>query len=70
MEFDQNFECGNLDSAYLLSDMEYNLLMKVDTNSRGNTIWFMFKVSGGFRVGQKYKFNIHNFARNLDKFYS
>ena len=44
--------------------------MKVDTNSRGNTIWFMFKVVGGFKVGQKYKFNILNFSRNLDKFYN
>jgi hypothetical protein len=66
--FDQNFECGNLDSAYLQTVNEYNLLMKVDTNTRGNTFWFMFKVSG-FRTGHNYKFNILNFSRKLDKFY-
>lgn len=43
--FDQNFECGNLDSVYLTSTWEYELLMKVDTNTRGNTYWFMFKVT-------------------------
>ena len=42
--------------------------MKVDTNTRGNTYWFYFKVSN-FRVGQRYTFNIYNFTRNLDKFY-
>lgn len=67
--FDQNFECGNLDSVYLHSQYEYNLLMKVDSNTRGYTYWFMFKVSD-FRVGQTYRFNILNFTRDLAKFYS
>ena len=69
LTFDQNFECGNLDSAYLHGAHEYNLVMKVDTNTRGNTYWFMFKVSD-FAIGQKYKFNIMNFSRNMDKFYN
>ena len=69
LTFDQNFECGNLDSAYLHGLHEYNLAMKVDTNTRGNTYWFMFKVSD-FAVNQKYKFNIMNFSRNMDKFYN
>ena len=43
--------------------------MKVDTNTRGNTYWFMFKVTN-FTVGQKYKFNLVNFSRNAEKFYS
>jgi hypothetical protein len=42
--------------------------MKVDTNTKGNTYWFMFKVSD-FQVGMTYKFNILNFSRNLEKFY-
>lgn len=69
LEFDQNFECGNLDSAYLKTDYEYDLLMKVDTNTRGNTYWFYFKVSG-FMVGMLYRFNIVNFTRNVELFYS
>ena len=43
--------------------------MKVDSNTRGYTYWFMFKVSD-FRVGQTYRFNILNFTRDLAKFYS
>ena len=69
LEFDQNFECGNLDSVYLRSDYEYDCLLKVDTNTRGNTYWFMFKVSE-FMVGLTYKFNILNFSRNVEKFYA
>lgn len=45
LDFDQNFEGGNLDSVYLVSEYEYNLVMKVDTNTKGNTYWFMFKVA-------------------------
>jgi len=54
--------------VYFVNLHEYNLLMKVDTNTRGNTYWFMFKVND-FVVGQRYKFNIFNFTRNLDAFY-
>ena len=43
--------------------------MKVDSNTRGYTYWFMFKVSE-FRVGRTYRFNILNFTRDLAKFYS
>ena len=42
--------------------------MKVDTNTRGNTYWFNFKVSN-FIIGKRYTFNVFNFTRNLDKFY-
>lgn len=44
LQFDSNFESGNLDSVYLVSEVEYNLLCKVDTNTKGNTYWFYFKV--------------------------
>ena len=44
LQFDGNFESGNLDSAYLSRPCEYNLLLKVDTNTKGNTHWFYFKV--------------------------
>lgn len=72
MNFDSNFESGNIDSVYLHNittiSQEYNLLIKVDTNTRGNTYWFYFKVSN-FIIGMKYKFNILNFTRSLENFY-
>jgi hypothetical protein len=68
LRFDQNFECGNLDSAYIHSCEEYNLLIKVDSNTRGNTYWFYFSVEGG-RTGVRHTFNIFNFTRSMEKFY-
>ena len=47
LQFDSHFECGNLDSAYLVNENEYNLLMKVDTNTKGNSFWFYYKVTNG-----------------------
>lgn len=46
LAFDSNFECGNLDSVYVVNENEYNLLMKVDTNTKGSSFWFYFKVKG------------------------
>ena len=69
LSFDSNFESGNLDSVYVHNinqkRHEYNLLMKVDTNTCGNTHWFYFKVTN-FKVGElTYRFNILNFNRNI-----
>ena len=33
LHFQSNFESGNLDSAYILNESSYNLLLKVDTNT-------------------------------------
>ena len=68
LRFDQNFEGGNLDSAYIINPYQYNMLLKVDSNTRGNTYWFFFSVQD-FKVGQRYTFNIQNFTRSMDKFY-
>jgi len=34
--FDANFESGNLDMAIKVKDFEYDLYMRVDTNTRGH----------------------------------
>jgi hypothetical protein len=45
LNFDSNFESGNLKSAYKVIDRdEYNLLMQDDINTYGYTQWFFFKV--------------------------
>jgi hypothetical protein len=43
--------------------------MKVDTNTKGNSYWFMFKVTN-FRIGTKYTFNVMNFTRSMYLFYN
>ena len=68
LRFDQNFEGGNLDSAYIHNPNEYNLLLKVDSNTKGNTYWFYYGIQN-FKVGQRYTFNIYNFTRSMEKFY-
>ena len=42
LEFDSAFESGNLDIAYRVSETEYNLLMRGDTNTKGHQQWFYF----------------------------
>ena len=69
LSFDANFESGNLDSVYIhnitQTRHEYNLLMKVDTNTRGNTHWFYFKVTNFIAGEMTYRFNILNFTRSM-----
>ena len=69
LQFDSNFESGNLDSVYLVNEREYNLMLKVDTNTKGNTYWFYFKVLN-WQVDSTVNFNILNIGRDLNAFYS
>ena len=62
LRFDSNFECGNLDLAVYINPAEYDLLMRVDSNTKGHTAWFFFKVSNA-AAKQKIKFNIINFGK-------
>ena len=43
--FDSAFEGGNLDAVVKVNDIEYDLLMRVDSNTRGHLSWFNFKVT-------------------------
>lgn len=44
LQFDSDFENGNLDLVFKVSDNEYNLLTRCDTNSRGHNQGFHFKI--------------------------
>lgn len=43
-------------------------MLKVDTNTKGNTYWFYFKVDN-WEVGSTVHFNILNIGRDLSAFY-
>jgi len=43
--FDSRFENGNLRRAIKVSNVEYNLFMENDFNTRGHNQWFYFKVA-------------------------
>ena len=42
LKFDSFFESGNLDIVCKPKDLEYNLFMRVDTNTKGHHQWFYF----------------------------
>lgn len=52
----------------MTSKNSYKLLMKVDSNTRGNSYWFQFKVRN-FEPGKTVQFTILNFTRSIHKFY-
>lgn len=44
VEFDSNFESGNLYHAYQVAPDHYELVLQNDINTRGNNQWFFFRV--------------------------
>ncbi len=66
--FDSKFECGNLDMAIQISDYEYDLYMRVDSNTRGHHQWFNFTIKNTTVKG-KVKFNIVNFTKNASLYH-
>jgi len=65
--FDSNFESGNLGKVNICSLNEYNLFLKPDTNTQGNTQWFYFAVSNTSK-GQIATFNILNCSKSSTLF--
>lgn len=41
---------------------EYDLFMKVDSNTKGHTSWYLYRIKNT-RKGRKVKFNICNFHK-------
>ena len=61
--FDSFFESGNLDCVIQVDSHEYDLYLRVDSNTRGHFLWYNFKVCNVER-GVKYKFNICNMQKD------
>jgi hypothetical protein len=67
--FDSRFENGNLRKAAKVSNIEYNLWLENDMNTRGHTQWYYFKVSykdivvHADKKVHKIKFNVLNLAK-------
>lgn len=64
IRFDAAYESGNLDCAVKLASDEYDLFLRVDSNTRGRTQWFNFTVSS--RSGRSLRLNICNMGRDND----
>ena len=69
MIFDSRFENGNLRKAAKVSNIEYNLWLENDMNTRGHTQWYYFKVKykditiHADKKVHRIKFNILNLAK-------
>lgn len=61
LTFDSNFESGNLDAVIKVADNEYDLYLRIDTNTRGHLQWFNFTVKNCGRT--RVRFNIVNFKK-------
>lgn len=60
------FESGNLDQVYKIKEFEYDLYMRVDTNTRGHHQWFYFSIQydSGYFSEKTIKFNVCNFTKS------
>ena len=69
LKFDSDFESGNLDLAantFRDRNDEYDLIMRLDSNSRIHQQWFYFSVDTANRgdyKSQKVRFNLLNFTK-------
>ena len=61
--FDSSFESANLDMVIQVAPTEYDMYMRVDSNTRGHHQWFYFKVLNQDFVG-KVRFNFVNFTKS------
>lgn len=66
--FDSNFESGNLDFVGKVSENEYDMIMRLDSNSRSHQQWFYFSIDckdvrRRSTKGETIKINILNFTK-------
>jgi hypothetical protein len=74
--FDSDFESGNLDMVSLTNANnadEYDLMMRLDTNSRTHNNWFYYSVrirseSKDPKIKRTVKFNLLNFTKEHSLF--
>jgi hypothetical protein len=60
--FESRFESGNLRRAVQVYEYEYDLILRPDTGTKGNTQWYYFKVSNT-RPNKTYRFNLINLLK-------
>ena len=63
LQFDSQFESGNLKKAIRVDENEYNLLLDCDVGTDGHTQWFYFSVTN-YKHPHVVRFNIINLAKN------
>jgi hypothetical protein len=51
LAFSSDFESGNLDLAIRIKKNEYDCFMRSDTNTKGHTNWYFFRVNNRKQTG-------------------
>jgi cytosolic carboxypeptidase protein 2/3 len=64
LRFDSNLECGNLDLVVSVADNEFDLYLRVDSNTKGHACWFFLQGQQFPGQTKKANFNIVNFSRS------
>ena len=60
--FQSRFQSGNLDCVVKVSEDEYDLFLRIDSNTRGHIEWFYFAVKN-CKKGKTVKLNIANLTK-------
>lgn len=60
--FDSAFEGGNLDAIIRTDKNCYDLYIRVDSNTKGHTLWYNFEIRG-LQKGEQITLNICNFRK-------
>jgi hypothetical protein len=68
IEFQGDFESANLEFVAGISENEYELYLRNDTNTHGHQSWFLFRVKNTHTEEKTVTFNICNLKRNLTMF--
>ena len=63
LQFESRFEGGNLDCVVKVSEHEYDLFLRIDSNTRGNLYWFYFALRNCPK-GQRIRLNICNLTKS------
>ena len=60
--FNSVFESGNLDCAIKVQENEFDLFLRIDSNTKGHVQWFYFSIRNGNRC-EKVKLNLCNLSK-------
>lgn len=61
--FNSAFESGNLDCVIKVKSNEFDLFLRIDSNTRGHTAWYFFSIKNGNRL-ETVTLNICNLTKH------
>lgn len=62
--FDSSFESGNLDCVVRLRALEYDVILRVDSNTSGHVLWYYFRVHNPEETSKTVRLNIVNLKKS------